>query len=71
MPERWYRWPLGKPATGTSMRFRLGAIVLIVLGVVLLLHNHGLMPQLGPLMHEWWPLILIVVGVALLFRRRS
>jgi hypothetical protein len=53
------------------MRFRysIGAIVLIVVGVLFLLSNHGLIPRLGPLLHEWWPLILIAVGVGLLFRR--
>lgn len=53
------------------MRFRssLGALVLIVVGVLFLLSNHGLIPRLGPLLHEWWPLIPIAVGVALLFLR--
>jgi hypothetical protein len=51
------------------MRFRFGAIVLIVVGVLFLLSNLNLIPRLGPLLHEWWPLILIVVGVGLLFKR--
>lgn len=53
------------------MRFRsrIGAIALIVIGALFLLSNRGLVPRLGPLLQEWWPLILIVAGVALLFRR--
>jgi hypothetical protein len=63
-------WPLGNPeAGGVLMRFRFGAIVLIVVGVLFLLSNLNLIPRLGPLLHEWWPLILIVVGVGLLFKR--
>jgi hypothetical protein len=53
------------------MRFPIGAVVLIVLGVLFLLSNQGLIPRLGPLLREWWPLILIAVGVGLLFRRRG
>jgi hypothetical protein len=47
----------------------IGALILITLGVALLLSNLGLLPPLGPLFARWWPLILIVVGVSLLFRR--
>jgi lia operon protein LiaF len=47
-----------------------GAIVLIVLGALFLLSNLGLIPRLGPLFATWWPLILILVGVSLLWRRR-
>ncbi|MFO1222890.1 MAG: DUF5668 domain-containing protein [Burkholderiaceae bacterium] len=45
------------------------AIVLIVLGALFLLSNFGLLPRLGPIFAQWWPLILIVVGVAMLLRR--
>ena len=45
------------------------AVILILVGVLFLLSNLGLIPRLGPLLHQWWPLILIVVGVGLLFRR--
>lgn len=48
---------------------RIGALVLIVLGVLFLLSNLGLIPRLGPLFAQWWPLILIIVGVSLLVRR--
>jgi hypothetical protein len=53
------------------MRFRysVAASILILLGVLFLLSNLGMIPRLGPLLHQWWPLILIVVGVAMLFRR--
>ena len=50
-------------------RPRLGAIILIVVGALLLLSNLGLIGQLGPLLHRWWPLILIAIGVAMLVQR--
>ncbi|HEX6018956.1 MAG TPA: DUF5668 domain-containing protein [Burkholderiaceae bacterium] len=48
---------------------RVGAVILIVVGTLFLLSNLGLLPRLGPLLAQWWPLILIVVGVSLLLRR--
>lgn len=51
------------------MRSNVGAIVLIVLGAVFLASNLGYVPRLGELLRVWWPLILIVVGVAMLSRR--
>jgi lia operon protein LiaF len=50
-------------------RSRVGALILIVLGVLFLASNLGWIPRLGPLLHQWWPLILIFVGVLLLVRR--
>lgn len=50
-------------------RHFLGPLILILVGVGFLLSNLGLLPQLGPLFAQWWPLILIVVGVVLLLRR--
>jgi hypothetical protein len=47
----------------------IGAIVLIVLGVLFLLSNFGWIPRIGPLFAQWWPAILIAVGVSLLVRR--
>jgi hypothetical protein len=47
----------------------VAALILITLGVLFLLSNLGLLPRLGPLFAQWWPLILIVVGVSLLFKR--
>lgn len=47
----------------------LAAIILIGLGVLFLLANFGLIPRLGPLFAQWWPLILIAVGGSMLFRR--
>ncbi|HUS23430.1 MAG TPA: DUF5668 domain-containing protein [Candidatus Binatia bacterium] len=44
--------------------------ILIVLGVLFLLANFGLMPNLGYLLARWWPVILILVGVSML-RRQS
>jgi len=51
------------------VRPRVGAVILIVLGALFLLSNLGWLPRLGPLFAQWWPLILIVVGVAMLIRR--
>ena len=48
---------------------KIGAVILIVLGVLFLLGNLGLIPRLGPLLAQWWPLILIIVGASLLVRR--
>ena len=47
----------------------VGAVVLIVIGSVFLLDNLGLADiSLGRLIRTWWPAILIVVGISLLFR---
>lgn len=50
-------------------RSRVGGLILIVLGVLFLASNLGWIPRLGPLLHQWWPLILILIGVLLLVRR--
>jgi len=52
-----------------AFRSRTGAFVLIIVGTLFLLSNLGLIPQLGPLLRQWWPLILIVVGVIMLVQR--
>ena len=51
------------------IKSRIGALVLIVLGVLFLLSNFGWIPRLGPLFAVWWPAILIIVGVFLLVQR--
>ena len=50
-------------------RSRTGALILIVVGTLFLVSNLGWIPQLGPLLHKWWPLIFIIVGVLLLVQR--
>ena len=45
------------------------AILLIVLGSFFLLRKQGLIPDLEPLFHAWWPALLILLGVAILVRR--
>ena len=50
-------------------RSRTSAVVLIIVGTLFLLSNLGVIPQLGPLLRQWWPLILIVVGVLMLVQR--
>lgn len=51
-------------------RSRTGAFVLILIGVIFLLINLGVLPvaELKALLAQWWPLILILVGVAMLLR---
>jgi hypothetical protein len=56
----------GTPQFGKA---HIGAIILIVLGVLFLLANLGWVPQLGTLIAKWWPLILIAVGGWMLLRR--
>jgi len=47
----------------------IGAYILIVLVAVFLMANFGLLPH--PLMKQWWPLILVLVGILSLIRRRE
>ena len=47
----------------------IGAVILIVLGVLFLLSNFGWIPRIGPLFAQWWPAILIAAGVTLLVRK--
>ncbi|MBS0212754.1 MAG: hypothetical protein JSR26_06160 [Proteobacteria bacterium] len=52
------------------MRANVPALILIVLGIVFLLDNLGLWNvSLAHLVRTWWPAILIVVGVSMLFKR--
>jgi hypothetical protein len=44
------------------MRFHLFGIILIVVGVFLLLAKFN--PDLASLLFDWWPLILIALGVS-------
>jgi hypothetical protein len=52
-----------------AIKPRVAAIILIVLGALFLLSNLGMLPRLGPLFAQWWPLILIIAGVSMLLRR--
>ncbi len=49
----------------------VGAYVLIVIGTWFLLRKQGWLPNLGPLIHEWWPVALIIVGVVMIIQRRT
>ncbi len=54
------------------MKKRVGAIVLIGLGIIFLANNLGIANiHLRAFFRTWWPVILIVVGFSLLIRRRS
>jgi hypothetical protein len=50
---------------------RIGGYILIGLGIIFLLSNLGWLPPVRSLMAQWWPLILIIVGIWLLLRRKS
>jgi len=54
-------------------RSRTGAFILILIGVIFLLISLGVLPvaELKALLAQWWPLILILVGVAMLLRPRK
>ncbi len=47
------------------MRKNTGPILLIVVGVLLLLSNLGILPlgQLKAMFKQWWPLLLVIVGI--------
>lgn len=48
------------------------ALVLIVIGALFLLNNLGITNlSLGAVVRTWWPAILIVVGISLLFKNRD
>jgi hypothetical protein len=51
---------------------KFGAIVLILIGAIFLLINLGILPvaQLKALLAQWWPVILIVLGLWMLVRPR-
>ena len=50
-------------------RSNIGPYILIGLGTYFLLSKFGWIPSLGPLIAEWWPVILIIVGVSMLMKR--
>jgi chromate transport protein ChrA len=51
------------------MRSNFLPLVLIVLGALFLLSNFGMLPRVGPLFHQWWPVILIIAGAYMLINR--
>ena len=52
------------------MRMNVPAFILIAVGIVLLLNNLGLWNvSLAHLIATWWPAVLIVLGVSMLFKR--
>jgi len=53
-------------------RSRTGAVILILIGGLFLLVNLGVLPiaEVRQLFAQWWPLILIVIGLWLLLRPR-
>lgn len=49
----------------------VGPIILISLGVYFLALKQGWVPNLSSIVSDWWPVILIVIGVSLLISRSS
>lgn len=48
------------------------ALILIAVGALFLLKNLGLTNlNFGALISTWWPAILILVGISMLFKNRS
>ncbi len=47
----------------------IGPLILIGLGAMFLLNNFGMLSL--DFMAQWWPLILIALGVGMLIQRRS
>jgi hypothetical protein len=54
-------------------RSKIGAYILILIGIVFLFVNLEILPipDLRQLVAKWWPLILILVGIGLLGRSRT
>jgi hypothetical protein len=50
------------------MKSKAGPVLMIVVGVLFLLANLGWVPQLGPLLRQWWPVLLIALGVGMLVK---
>lgn len=57
------------PGTTPVRRSHTGSIILILLGVILLLATSGVLSSRW--MWNFWPLVLIAIGVALIFKRRT
>ena len=55
-----------------SIRLHIGAVILILLGVIFLLINLDIAPavEVKKLLAQWWPLLLIAVGVTAMMRPR-
>ncbi len=53
------------------MRVSVGPIVLIVVGALLLLSNLGMIHigQLKEVLKDWWPALLIVLGILQMMKR--
>ena len=54
-------------------RSKIGAYILILIGIIFLFVNLEILPipDLRLLIAKWWPVILILVGIALLGRQRK
>lgn len=46
-----------------------GGIILIAVGVILLLSNLGIISGWRELWRDWWPVVIIVIGLSMLIKR--
>lgn len=53
------------------MKASMSGIILIVIGILFLMRNFGFSLHLGELFATWWPLLLVVLGISMLFKNRS
>jgi hypothetical protein len=53
------------------MKGSVSGIILIVIGILFLMRNFGFNLHLGELFATWWPLVLVLLGVSMLFKNRS
>jgi predicted Na+-dependent transporter len=55
---------------GEEMTGIVGGIVLIAVGTIFLLNNLGIAHlSVGEVFRKWWPVILIILGISLFFRK--
>lgn len=59
---------IGNPGTGRDNSRFWWAIIIIVLGFFFLMNNYGLLDSLD--LDKLWPLILIIVGLAIILRKK-
>jgi len=59
---------IGGGARVSHQRDLIGPLALLVIGVILLLRNLGYLPAS---LDQWWPVVLIVIGLGIILRRSS
>jgi Domain of unknown function (DUF5668) len=57
-----------EPTKNTNNNSNTGAYILIGIGSYFLLKKLGWIPNILPLIGDWWSVILIVIGIVMLLR---